>query len=73
MTAEPRAPVQRTAGQTGVTRDSIDRWIGRKHPPAHRVGRLWRVQLSAADDWGRAGGADEEQRSDGHLIAKRGT
>lgn len=27
--------------------------------PAHRVGRLWKFQVSEVDDWVRAGGADE--------------
>ncbi|WP_434039117.1 helix-turn-helix domain-containing protein [Pseudomonas aeruginosa] len=37
------------------------RWRERKALPAHRVGRLWKFQLSEVDEWVRAGGADEHQ------------
>ena len=57
--------VDQIAEQLGVTRDSIYRWIDRKGLPAHRVGRLWKFQASEVDEWVRAGGATEEQRSDG--------
>ena len=59
MTAEPWVSVDQIAEHLGVTRDSIYRWIDRKNLPAHRVGRLWKFQLSEVDDWVRAGGADE--------------
>lgn len=29
--------------------------------PAHKIGRLWKFQLSEVDEWVRAGGADEDQ------------
>jgi len=29
--------------------------------PAHRVGWLWKFQVSEVDDWVRVGGADEEK------------
>jgi excisionase family DNA binding protein len=48
----------------GVTRDSIYRWIDRKHLPAQRVGRLWKFKLSEVDEWVRAGNADEEKNQD---------
>ena len=59
MTAEPWVSVDQIAEHLGVTRDSIYRWISRRGLPAHRVGRLWKFQLSEVDDWVRAGGADE--------------
>lgn len=65
MTAEPWASVDQIAEHLGVTRDSIYRWIDRKGLPAHRVGRLWKFQVSEADDWVRAGGADEQASQDG--------
>ena len=39
--------------------------------PAHKVGRLWKFQLSEVDEWVRAGGADEdsELRSVDHTTA----
>ena len=62
---EPWVSVDQIAEHLGVTRDSIYRWIDRKGLPAHRVGRLWKFQVSEVDVWVRAGGATEEQRSDG--------
>ena len=51
MTAEPWVSVDQIAEHLGVTRDSIYRWIDRKGLPAHRVGRLWKFQVSEVDDW----------------------
>lgn len=59
---EPWASVEQIAEHLGVTRDSIYRWIDRKGLPAHRVGRLWKFQVSEVDEWVRAGGADEAEK-----------
>ena len=59
MTSEPWVSVDQIAEHLGVTRDSIYRWIDRKGLPAHRVGRLWKFQISEVDDWVRVGGANE--------------
>ena len=64
MTAEPWVSVEQIAEHLGVTRDSIYRWIDRKNLPAHRVGRLWKFQVSEVDEWVRAGGADEDKTND---------
>ncbi|MDZ7925089.1 MAG: helix-turn-helix domain-containing protein [Marinagarivorans sp.] len=64
MTAEPWVSVDQIAEHLGVTRDSIYRWIERKGLPAHRVGRLWKFQLSEVDDWVRVGGADANNLND---------
>jgi excisionase family DNA binding protein len=58
--SEPWVSVEKIAEHIGVTRDSIYRWIDRKSLPAHRVGRLWKFQISEVDEWVRAGGADED-------------
>ena len=71
MTAEPWVSVDQIAEHLGVTRDSIYRWIDRKNLPAHRVGRLWKFQVSEVDEWVRAGVADEEQRSDGQPPSRK--
>jgi excisionase family DNA binding protein len=60
MTAEPWISVDQIAEHLGVTRDSVYRWIDRKGLPAHRVGRLWKFQVSEVDGWVRAGGAKEQ-------------
>ena len=71
MTAEPWVSVDQIAEHLGVTRDSIYRWISRRGLPAHRVGRLWKFQVSEVDEWVRAGRADEEQRSDGQPPSRK--
>lgn len=63
MTAEPWVSVDQIAQHLGVTRDSIYRWIDRKGLPAHRVGRLWKFQVSEVDDWVWVGGAEEDSSS----------
>lgn len=54
--------IDEVASHLGVTKDSIYRWVEKKHFPAHRVGRLFRFKLSEVDEWVRRGGgaADEE-------------
>jgi excisionase family DNA binding protein len=61
LATEAWVSVDQIAEHLGVTRDSIYRWIDRKGLPAHRVGRLWKFQVSEVDNWVRAGGADEEK------------
>jgi excisionase family DNA binding protein len=62
MTAEPWVSVDQIAEHLGVTRDSIYRWISRRGLPVHRVGRLWKFQLSEVDEWVRTGGANEDKK-----------
>ena len=64
MTTEPWISVAQIAEHLGVTRDSIYRWIDPKNLPAHRVGRLWKFQVSEVDQWVRSGGADEDKLND---------
>lgn len=46
------------AEHLGVTKDSVYSWIAKKSMPAHRVGRLWKFQVSEVDAWVRRSGAD---------------
>jgi excisionase family DNA binding protein len=69
--AEPWVSVEQIAEHLGVTRDSIYRWIDRKNLPAHRVGRLWKFQITEVDGWVRAGGADDEQRGGGQAPSRK--
>ena len=71
MTAEPWVSVDQIAEHLGVMRVSIYLWRERNLLPAHRVGRLWKFQVSEVDEWVRAGGADEEQRSDGQPPSRK--
>lgn len=50
--------VEEVARHLGVARDTVYRWIEKRGLPAHRVGRLWKFQLSEVDEWVKSGGAD---------------
>lgn len=60
MATEPWVTAERVAQHLGVVKDTIYRWRERKGLPAHKIGRLWKFQLSEVDEWVRAGGADED-------------
>ncbi|MBB5859566.1 excisionase family DNA binding protein [Xanthomonas arboricola] len=47
-----------------MAKNIVYRWRERKSLPAHRVGRLWKFQLSEVDGWVGAGGADERKVND---------
>jgi len=64
MSAEPWVSVDQVAQHLGVAKDTIYRWRESRGLPAHRVGRLWKFQVSEVDDWVRAGGADENKVKD---------
>lgn len=53
---EPWVSVEAVAEHLGVAKDSIYRWIERRRLPAHRIGRIWKFQLSEVDAWVRAAG-----------------
>ena len=59
MNAEPWVTAIDVARHLGVVKDTVYRWRERKGLPAHKIGRLWKFQLSEVDEWVRAGGADE--------------
>ena len=62
MTVEPWVTAIDVARHLGVVKDTVYRWRERKGLPAHKIGRLWKFQLSEVDEWVRAGGADEEKK-----------
>jgi excisionase family DNA binding protein len=65
MTTEPWVTAEQVAQHLGVVKDTVYRWRERKGLPAHKIGRLWKFQLSEVDEWVRAGGggADDEPES----------
>lgn len=65
MNTEPWVTASEVARHLGVVKDTVYRWRERKGLPAHKIGRLWKSQLSEVDDWMRAGGADDEPESRG--------
>lgn len=63
MNNELWVTAENVAQHLGVAKDTVYRWREHKGLPAHRVGRLWKFQLSEVDKWVRAGGSDETQDS----------
>lgn len=47
--------VDEIAAHLGVNPDTVYKWIERKKLPAHKVGRLWKFQVSEVNEWVRAG------------------
>jgi excisionase family DNA binding protein len=43
----------------GVSRDTVLTWINEKKMPAHKIGRLWKFQVSEVDAWVKNGGNAE--------------
>jgi excisionase family DNA binding protein len=62
---EPWVSADVIAEHLGVTKDSVYVWIAKRGMPAHRVGRLWKFQVSEVDSWVRSAGADETSKSEG--------
>lgn len=60
MPTEPWVTAEQVAQHLGIVKDTVYRWRESKGLPAHKVGRLWKFQLSEVDAWVRAGGADED-------------
>lgn len=59
MNSEPWVTAEHVAKHLGVVKDTVYRWRESKGLPAHKIGRLWKFQLSEIDAWVRAGGADD--------------
>lgn len=57
MSNKPWVTANEVAHHLGVAKDTVYRWRERKALPAHKVGRLWKFQLSEVDECARAGGA----------------
>ncbi|MGN5538473.1 helix-turn-helix domain-containing protein [Alcaligenes sp. Lyrl_28] len=64
MNSEPWVTAIDVAKHLGVVKDTVYRWREHKGLPAHKIGRLWKFQLSEVDAWVRAGGADEDDAHD---------
>ncbi len=57
--AERWLSVDEIGEHLGVKRDAIYKWIAEKAMPAHKIGRLWKFQLSEVDAWVKSGKAGE--------------
>lgn len=55
--------IEEIAEYLGIKRDTIYKWINRKHMPAHKVGILWKFRKTEIDAWvesGQAGAMDSK-------------
>ncbi|WP_081659817.1 helix-turn-helix domain-containing protein [Sphingobium baderi] len=66
MEPEPWVTAEQVAHHLGVVKDTVYRWREQRNLPAHRVGRLWKFQISEVDEWVRAGGPDTFSAEKGH-------
>ncbi|MEO6422457.1 MAG: helix-turn-helix domain-containing protein, partial [Candidatus Nitrotoga sp.] len=73
MNSEPWVTAIDVARHLGVVKDTVYRWRERKGLPAHKIGRLWKFQLSEVDEWVRTGGADEGTAQADPIAAHRGS
>lgn len=57
---EKWSSLEEMAEHLGVSKDTIYRWISKKHMPAHKIGRLWKFKISEVDDWVKNSGATKK-------------
>jgi excisionase family DNA binding protein len=62
ISPEPWVGTDEIANHLGVTVETIRKLIKAKKIPCHRVGRLWKFQISEIDKWVKSGAAGEERR-----------
>ncbi len=60
-TSERWQSVEEIAGHLGVSKETIYRWLEKKKIPAHKVGKLWKFQVSEVDGWVKSGGANDKK------------
>ena len=56
--------LEEMAEYLGVSQDTIHRWIRTKNMPAHKVGRLWKFDVSEVNVWVKSGKAGENTEED---------
>ncbi|NQU38778.1 MAG: helix-turn-helix domain-containing protein [Lentisphaerae bacterium] len=61
MKNEPWVSLEEIAMHLGVSKDTVHRWIRRRGMPAHKVGRLWKFQVSEVNTWVRTGRAENSE------------
>ena len=60
MKNEPWVPLEEIAKHLAVSQDTVHCWIRNRGMPAHKVGRVWRFQVSEVNEWVRAEKAEEK-------------
>ena len=61
VTSDRWLSVDEIANYLGIKRDTVYKWIERKHMPAHKVGSLWKFKRDEIDEWVRSGKARESR------------
>lgn len=61
MEREPWVSLEEVAKHLAVSQDTVHRWIRNRDMPAHKVGRVWRFQVSEVDDWVRTGEPEDSK------------
>lgn len=56
---EPWVSTSDIAQHLGVTVETIRKWIKSERIPCHRVGKLWKFQISEVDIWVKTGEAKD--------------
>ena len=59
--------VEEVAAYLGIKKDTLYKWISRKHIPAHKVGKLWKFRQEEIDKWIRSGDAADGRGQNGLL------
>lgn len=62
MNSEPWVTASEVTQHLNVVKGTVYRWRELKGLPAHKIGRLWKFQLSEVDGWVRVGCANEEEQ-----------
>lgn len=57
---EPWLSAEDIASHMGITKDTVYQWIAERGLPAHRMGRLWKFQVSEVDGWVKSGHAAKQ-------------
>lgn len=53
--------VEEVAQYLGISKETIYRWLEKKKIPVHRIGKLWKFQLSEVESWVKSGRAAEDK------------
>lgn len=56
---EPWVNTKKIAEHMGVTVETVRKWIKLEKIPCHRIGKLWKFQISEVDEWVKSGQAVE--------------
>ena len=49
--------VEEIAVHLGIKKDTVYKWVAKKHMPAHKVGRLLKFDKAEIDEWVKSGKA----------------